>query len=431
MVALIPLIALLWQSQQDFDDVSYITTVNTQFFVSVASELRDLELIGEDVERLIKQYQVLPNPQLDELADFAIVRFEDKLAFLCSVLVGLVVNAHLARFAQSIEIVKEQVNGAVGVRIAEQQAHLDNIQKRQGWSTGALVLLSLALILVAAQLIVKPVRKLQQIIKAIATSSNKMPAKSDSAPRELMAVEKDLFWLNERLQQLEKVRTALLRHASHELKTPLASIKEGCAILENEVVGELSSGQIEVVGLLNASTERLNVLVVKLLDYNALLQQAEPSFEALDITQILEECIQEYRLLLSQNHQQIQTEIGVNINVHSDAELLRRILDNLVSNAIAYAKTDSAIIVRVSQDQEYVMIDVLNNGKAITEDVRAEIFEPFKRGKDKRNDKVMGAGLGLSIVADCARLLNGDVAIVDIEEADVCFRVRLPRSNNS
>ena len=452
MVALIPLIALLWQSQQDFDDVSYITTANTQFFVSVASELRDLELIGEDVERLIKQYQVLPNPQLDELADFAIVRFEDKLAFLCSVLVGisecpvmqehitklrdyaqfndqLVVNAHLARFNQSIDIVKEQVNGAVGVRITEQQSHLDNIQKRQGWSTGALVLLSLALILVAAQLIVKPVRKLQQIIKAIATNSNKLPAKSDSAPRELMAVERDLFWLNGRLQQHEKVRTALLRHASHELKTPLASIKEGCAILENEVVGELSTGQTEVVGLLNASTERLNLLVVKLLDYNALLQQAEPSFEALDITQLIGDCVQEYRLLLSQNHQHITIDIGANINVVSDAELLRRILDNLVSNAIAYAKTDSAIKVRVSQDPAFVNIDVLNDGKVIPQDIRAEIFEPFRRGKDKRNDKVMGAGLGLSIVADCARLLNGDVSIVDIEEADVCFRVRLPRSD--
>jgi two-component system sensor histidine kinase GlrK len=454
MVALIPLIALLWQSQQDFDDVSYITTVNTQFFVSVASELRDLELISEDVERLIKQYQVLPNPQLDELADFAIVRFEDKLAFLCNVLSGLpecdvmqehikklrnftefndplVVNAHLARFSQSIDVVKQQVNGAVGIRVSQQQAHLDNIQKRQGWSSAGLVLLSLALILLAAQLIIKPVRKLQHIIHAIANNSNKLPAKSDSAPKELMAVEKDLFWLNERLQQLEKVRTALLRHASHELKTPLASIKEGCAILENEVVGQLSSGQSEVVGLLNASTERLNLLVVKLLDYNALLQQAEPTFEPLDITQIIEDCTQQYQLLLSQNQQQIETQIGIKIVVFSDAELLRRILDNLVSNAIAYAKTDSIITVRVSQDTKFVIIDVLNNGKFINQEARAELFEPFKRGQDKRNDKVMGAGLGLSIVADCAKLLNGDVTIEDVTEADVCFRVRLPSASHS
>lgn len=452
MVALIPLIALLWQSQQDFDDVSYITTVNTQFFVSVASELRDLELIGEDVERLIKQYQVLPNPQLDELADFAIVRFEDKLAFLCNILGGLpecsvmeghikklrgysdfndqlVVNAHLARFAQSVSTLTEQVNGAVGVRISQQQSHLSNIQKRQGWSTGALVLLSLGLILVAAQLIVKPVRQLQLIIKAIATSSHRLPPRSDSAPKELKAVEKDLFWLNDRLQQLEKVRTALLRHASHELKTPLASIKEGCAILENEVVGKLSPGQTEVVGLLNASTERLNLLVVKLLDYNALLQQAEPTFEALDITYIIDDCVQEYRLLLSQNKQRVTTDIGLNIQVDSDAELLRRILDNLVSNAIAYAKTESVIVVRVSQNNQFILIDVLNDGNPITEAMRSEIFEPFKRGGDKRNDKVMGAGLGLSIVADCARLLNGDVTIIDTGDADVCFRVRLPRSD--
>jgi two-component system sensor histidine kinase GlrK len=451
MVALIPLIALLWQSQQDFDDVSDITTVNTQFFVSVASELRDLELIGQDVERLIKQYQVLPNAQLDELADFAIVRFEDKLEFLCNVLGNLpecsvitahitklrdyadfndslVINAHLARFANSVDIVKEQVNGAVAVRIAEQQAHLDSIQKRQGWSTGVLVLLSLALILVAAQLIIKPVRKLQEIIRAIASSSHKLPNKSESAPKELMAVEKDLFWLNGRLQQLEKVRTALLRHASHELKTPLASIKEGCAILETEVVGKLSDGQSEVVGLLNTSTERLNLLVVKLLDYNSLLQQAEPNFRALNIEEMIDDCVSEYQLLLAQNDQLINVEVFPGINVNSDAELLRRILDNLVSNAIAYATVSSTIVVRVTQNAQFVLLDVLNDGNPINANIRAEIFEPFKRGGDKRNDKVMGAGLGLSIVADCARLLNGDVTIVDVNEAAVCFRVRLPRS---
>lgn len=451
MVALIPLIALLWQSQQDFDDVSYITTVNTQFFVSVASELRDLELFGQDVERLIKQYQVLPNAQLDELADFAIVRFEDKLAFLCNVLGNLpecsvisthitklrdyaefndslVINAHLARFADSVDIVKEQVNDAVAVRIAEQQAHLTSIQKRQGWSTGVLVLLSLALILVAAQLIIKPVKKLQEIIHAIAASSHKLPQKSGSAPKELMAVEKDLYWLNGRLQQLEKVRTALLRHASHELKTPLASIKEGCAILETEAVGKLSEGQSEVVGLLNTSTERLNLLVVKLLDYNSLLQQAEPSFRTLNIEEMIDDCVSEYQLLLAQNEQLIHVEVAPRVSVYSDAELLRRILDNLVSNAIAYATVSSTIVVRVTQDNQFVTLDVLNDGNPIDVKTRAEIFEPFKRGGDKRNDKVMGAGLGLSIVADCARLLNGDVSIIDVEEAAVCFRVRLPRS---
>ena len=243
-----------------------------------------------------------------------------------------------------------------------------------------------------------------------------------------MAVEKDLFWLNGRLQQLEKVRTALLRHASHELKTPLASIKEGCAILETEVVGKLSDGQSEVVGLLNTSTERLNLLVVKLLDYNSLLQQAEPNFRALNIEEMIDDCVSEYQLLLAQNDQLINVEVFPGINVSSDAELLRRILDNLVSNAIAYATVSSTIVVRVTQNAQFVLLDVLNDGNPINANIRAEIFEPFKRGGDKRNDKVMGAGLGLSIVADCARLLNGDVTIVDVNEAAVCFRVRLPRS---
>jgi two-component system sensor histidine kinase GlrK len=168
--------------------------------------------------------------------------------------------------------------------------------------------------------------------------------------------------------------------------------------------------------------------VVKLLDYNSLLQQAEPSFRAINIEEVIDDCVSEYQLLLAQNEQLIKVEVEAGVSVYSDTELLRRILDNLVSNAIAYATVSSIIVVRVTQNNQFVMLDVLNDGNPIDIKTRAEIFEPFKRGGDKRNDKVMGAGLGLSIVADCARLLNGDVSIIDVEEAAVCFRVRLLRS---
>ena len=69
----------------------------------------------------------------------------------------------------------------------------------------------------------------------------------------------------------------------------------------------------------------------------------------------------------------------------------------------------------------------MNSGTPIALAARGEIFEPFKRGSESRNDKVIGAGLGLSIVSDCARLLGGDVSIIDHNAADVVFRIRLPR----
>ena len=66
----------------------------------------------------------------------------------------------------------------------------------------------------------------------------------------------------------------------------------------------------------------------------------------------------------------------------------------------------------------------------LAEDEKSDLFQPFIRGNEHRNDHVIGAGLGLSIVADCARLMQGSVEIIDVDYADVCFRVRLPKRSS-
>jgi two-component system sensor histidine kinase GlrK len=448
-VALVPLIALLWQSQRDFDAMSQLSASNTLFFVYTSSDMGDLESLGDDVERLVRQYQVFPNEQLGELADTAIFSFGKVLSSVCSRLSdssecinlkstlkqladyavfndNLLLDAHLAGLRQSQKILSKDVQQLISQRILSQQDFLKEIQRRQGWSTGVLVLLSLGLTIVAAQLIIKPVRKLQSIIRKIANNEAELPVQTKQGPRELVAVEHDLYWLNDRIQQLEKVRTALLRHASHELKTPMASIKEGCEILDKGMVGELNKAQQEVVSLLTISTERLNLLIVKLLDYNALLQQAEPSYETINLHEICQDCGAQYGLLLSQNQQEIVNQITPGHIVQSDPELLRRALDNLVSNAIAHGAVASQILVRARDRDGFTQIEVLNDGATISLAARKELFEPFRRGQAARNDKVIGAGLGLSIVNDCARLLGGNVSIVDNAKADVCFRICLP-----
>ncbi|MFC3120737.1 sensor histidine kinase [Agaribacter flavus] len=451
LISLVPLIVLLLQSQRDFSQVSVITTDNTRLFVSVATDLQDLISASQDVQRLIKQYQVLNDPQLKDIADRSLDSFENKLDALCTraeefpACSGLrtavpvlrdyhtfndaqVVNAYLAKFEESIITLQRNVNRYVDQKVQEQQRFLTDMQARQGWSTGLLVVLSLIIILFSTQFIVKPVRKLQAIIQSIANSSQSVPAKSSSGPRELLAVEKDLYWLSERLRQLEKVRTALLRHASHELKTPLASIKEGCAILSDNLLGELNPAQYEVLQLLDNSTERLNLLVVKLLDYNALLQQAEPDLVPVNVLSVIRASADNHRLLLQQNEQDVEIKIFNTLTVAGDEELLRRIADNLISNAIAYGKKGNVIQIEGYRDEECVVIDFMNNGKPIPREARMEIFEPFKRGAEKRNDKVIGAGLGLSIVADCVRLLGGAISIEERASFDVCFQIKLPRT---
>ncbi|MDY6882528.1 MAG: HAMP domain-containing sensor histidine kinase [Pseudomonadota bacterium] len=447
LLALIPLIALLWQSQSDLAKVGKMTTLETRFVVDVVSDMQRLDNAVVDVERSVRQFAVLRNEQVASLSDNAIEQFAVAADNLCQALSipttcsrlseqlsqlaeyrtiedQLLLNAYLASVGGSVELLRDDVEATINERVKLQQDDLNAMQAKQAWSTAMLVSVSLLLILLGSQLIVNPVNNLKKIIRIMARSDGQLPPLSRQAPRELIDVEKDLHWLYDRLQQLEHIRTALLRHAAHELKTPLASIKEGCSLLSENVVGELNKGQREVLSLLTASTQRLNTLVEKLLDYNLLLQQAQPKMVVSDANKLVSACLEDYALAIQDR------EVDVNITspeVKIDEELFRRVLDNLVSNAVAHGAVGRPINIHLYNDNDNLVLDVANRGKRIAPESVHTLFEPFIRGTEPRNDNVIGTGLGLSIVADCARLMHGDVRVVDVDYADVCFRVTIPQ----
>ncbi len=447
VLALIPLIALLWQSQSDLAKVGQMTTLETRFVVNVVSDMQRLDNAVVDVERSIRQFTVLRNEQVAVLSDNALDQFALAADNLCQALLvpttcqrlseqlsqladyrtiedQLLLNAYLASIASSVDLLREDVERSINQRVQLQQDDLNAMQAKQAWSTAMLVSVSLLLILLGSQLIVNPVNNLKKIIQKVAHGHSDLPPLSRQAPRELIDVEKDLHWLHDRMQQLEHIRTALLRHAAHELKTPLASIKEGCSLLSENVVGELNNSQREILSLLSASTQRLNTLVEKLLDYNLLLQQAQPKMEQCQPSALVNACLEDYALAIQDREVELSIEPD---QIVIDEELFRRILDNLVSNAVAHGALGRPINIRIYRQNENIILDVANRGKRIAPESVKTLFEPFIRGTEPRNDNVIGTGLGLSIVADCARLMHGDVKVVDVDYADVCFRVTIPQ----
>jgi len=150
----------------------------------------------------------------------------------------------------------------------------------------------------------------------------------------------------------------------------------------------------------------------------------------LKVANIIQECLTQNGLALKQSGCIVEVEVSDGaLTIPTDAELFRRILDNLISNAIAHGALQTRIYVAITVDINSYLLDVANHGNPISAEARTDIFEPFKRGDFMRNDRVIGAGLGLSIVADCSRLLGGTVTIVDVDYAEVCFRIKLPRND--
>lgn len=447
-LALVPLVVLLWQSQSTLGKLGIIAASEAQYSVGMARQIGTIENLSIDVERSIRQFHVLKKEELKELTGNYVDRLSGLLEQVCSQLSSqqvcealrkrlqwftdnedvedeLLLDAQLAEFRLSLRELREEVDGLLDGRIEQQQDFVASVQQSQAWSTAVLVTISLLLIIFASQLILLPVAKIERVIKAIAKQEDNLPDISTSGPKELIELERKLHWLAERLNQLEHLRHALLRHASHELKTPLASIKEGCSLMSEQVVGPLSDQQMEVVSLLTSSTERLNLLIEHLLDYNLLLQQAKPVYQNIDANAFIEDVLTDNALVIKQNDHELDVQIQID-ELYVDPNLFRRIMDNLISNAIAHGAVGRPIHIRLYNERDTLVVDVANRGRRIPEELRKVLFEPFKRGENPRNDRVVGSGLGLSIVSDCARMMHGTAEIVDVEYADVCIRVCLP-----
>ena len=453
ILVLVPLLMLLTYSQFTLSKMGKIANSEAQYSVSVVRRLSKMEGLSVDIERLFKQYNVLHNEALKNLADKSIERFVELQSMICKELneqqschhlserLGwlalyagdqdqLLLDAQLAEFKANLGDLSDQIESMLDVRILAQQDYVNSVLQIQVWLTVLLVGVSLVLIIFGTKVIINPVEKLELVIRAISRQEDELPPVSKSGPKELIVLEQKLHELSSRLVQLEHLRHALLRHASHELKTPLASIKEGCSLLSEQVVGQLNEQQTEVVSLLNSSTERLNLLIVQLLDYNLLLQQAKPIVESIDSQFLFKEFITDNSLAIQQNNNSLELSIELDV-IYADVHLIRRILDNLLSNALAHGSKGRPISIRLYRHETVQVLEVANRGQRVPLEMRQSLFQPFSRGNTKRNDRVVGSGLGLSIVADCARMMHGKAEIIDIEQADFCIRVSIPLDGES
>lgn len=453
VVVLVPLVMLVGYSQVKLSDIGQIATHEAEYSVDMVRRVSKMESLSIDIERLVRQYHVVKKDALKVLIEKSSQRFADYQQPLCTELSEplncinlterlqwirqysgtddqLLLDAQLAEFKQNLSDLAIQVDNSLDTRIQSQQLYVSSVKQTQFWLTAFLLGVSFLLIAFGSKAILQPVSKLERVIRAISRQEESLPEISTSGPKELILLEQKLHRLASRLIQLENLRTALLRHASHELKTPLASIKEGCSLLNEQVVGPLNSEQQEVMSLLNSSTDRLNLLIVQLLDYNLLLQQGKPVISNIDTAGLFDEFITENSLAIKQHNNQLNLNIELP-SIYADRKLFRRILDNLLSNAIAHGSKGRPIDIRLYQQGHMQVLDFANRGKKLAEEQRSILFQPFSRGEGTRNDRVTGSGLGLSIVADCARMMFGKANFVDVDYADVGIRVEIPNKEAS
>ena len=228
------------------------------------------------------------------------------------------------------------------------------------------------------------------------------------------------------LRRLEQVRQEFVANASHELKTPLASIK---ACVETLLDGALEDVEIRVkfLQMVNEQTERLDKLVRDLLALTRIeSEERRPMLHPVDLGGIVDLCVNRHRQYAERKEMRLITvPPQESVLVMADEEALEQILDNLIDNAIKYTNSGGTITVRWVNLENRCRVEVEDTGIGIPQAHIQRIFERFYRVDRARSRELGGTGLGLSIVKHLVQILNGTVTVSSRLGKGTTFSVEL------
>jgi len=235
-------------------------------------------------------------------------------------------------------------------------------------------------------------------------------------PRDIREMGERLDWLRRRLLELEEQRILVLRHVSHELKTPLAALREGA-------VGPLTPGQEKIVGIVRSNALRLQKLIDSLLK----LQQAGHAGERikpvrLRLDKLVQQIVTTHQLTARGKELHFSGSLKPLVVVGGKEELTT-VVDNLISNAIKYSPEGGTVDISLTREEDKVTLDVVDQGPGIPEPDRERVFEPFYRGEHAKG--VAGVGLGLAIARQFAAANRGVLELL-ASASGSHFRLTLP-----
>lgn len=290
---------------------------------------------------------------------------------------------------------------------------------------GALVLAGI-LAALSGWWLLRPLGRIEHAIAELGENRLAQPIHI-TGPADLRQLGERLDWLRLRLAELEANRNRVLRHVSHELKTPLASLREGVALLADGVLGRLNAEQREVAGILEHSARALQERIEQLLQYNASQFDARSlNLQASALIPLLREVGGEYQLL-TQARGLVLELTGEAPIVTADVGKLRIAFSNLFANAIAFSPSGGRIQVEVGVAGEKVVIDCRDQGPGIEPAELERIFEPFFQGSRSSPGATKGSGIGLAIVREFVCAHRGNVRALPSEHG-AHFRVELPHA---
>lgn len=227
--------------------------------------------------------------------------------------------------------------------------------------------------------------------------------------------------LVEQLRTVEEMKQTFIQAISHELRTPLTVLR-GFAVTLRRGTDVLSAEQRAILlDRISVNADRLHALVTDLLDVDRLARGVVSlRRQTVDVADVVLRVLDETDL----GDRPLRTRVTATV-AFVDAAKIERIVENLIGNALKHTPSGTPLWVAVGPDEGGVAIAVGQSGVPVADDLKAEIFEPFRQGPARQGHSP-GTGIGLALVARFAELHGGTAWVEDTDDGGAAFRVYLP-----
>jgi len=457
LVAVPLLVAVLWA----LFNLDRLATQSEQLVFSGVAAAENNRLLVEQaasLERVARQFIILRTPDSLQLLQQDLGRIEGRLeqmreltekANVTSLLDGIadgaskivvalsdpelsvgaaqVAIAAIAPLRAQVSQLTQELSAHVDSELRKLQESTRDAQKISAWQVAALIPGTIILVLFFTLLVARPIRQIDEAITQLGQSGFSKPIRI-KGPTDLERLSDQLEWLRLRLLELAQEKNRFLRQMSHELKTPLANIREGTELLLDGTVGELEKPQREVTDILRMNGLKLQQLIENLLSFSAWQTKNEVlTLTDFALRAVVISVAKDQRLALKAAHIQLRLAVE-DIIVNADRDKIRTVLDNLLSNAIKFTPKGGYVTIRAKQATSSFSIEFADTGPGIPTEEGPRVFEAFFQGRREQGGHVAGTGIGLSVVLECIEAHNGTVEIINTGEfPGAHFRIDIPQ----
>jgi signal transduction histidine kinase len=332
------------------------------------------------------------------------------------------------RFGEQVETELEALQQATYARVLRAQAEVARLERRT-WN-GVIVALATAVVLallataVIALRITRSLRRLSVATAAVAAGSFREPIRVGGRD-EVGVLARSFNAMADRLRQHDELKEEFFATLSHELRSPITSVREAAHLLADGIPGPLTSKQARLVDIVRRSTDRLLRLVNQILDASRLRAGVLPLERVpLDLDWLIDRAMEELRPQADEARVTLARErVGARFTVLGDEDRLVQVVVNLLANAVRFTPVGGRVTVRLVDAGPECEIQVEDTGVGIPTAELPHIFESYRQAHPGKG----GTGLGLAIVRGLVLAHGGRVTAESQEGKGSRFTVLLPR----